>query len=254
MSATCTQPTTVLGIARAGASAQAFLVESAAISAGATTALTGPWATPAQFTATFENLPPSVTRAIAYATSRVGTSVLYLPLNELPPPSGGATTGTFPVPPAFGDGTELGYFVGRGFEAYQRGFTSVSGARTMHTFDGSALLPWIETLASSYTQTSWTVSDGDSYDGTLVTFDFQYKNSTVLTWRVILPASARSIVLPSLPSDIQLPVDANDSVVNVELSESDAFDYTQMRATAGATSFRRDDTLPAQRTLRSSSR
>ncbi len=254
LSTTCPQPATIVGVALAGTTPQAFLVESAMITGGGSATLTGTWAAPAQFGATFENLPAIVTRAVVYASSRVGTTTLYAAPTELPAPSGGTTTGTLAVPPAFGDGTDLRYFVGPSFDVYQQGVESVSGARTSHTFDGSHLLPWIETKAVSGNGVSWTQSSGDAYDGAIVTIEFQYKGSTRLEWRVIVPSSAREVVLPMLPDDIELPTQAQDLDVHVELIESPAFDYADMRATGGARSFRRDDTLPAIRTLRSSFR
>jgi hypothetical protein len=250
--ATCPQPAMVVGVARAGATAQAFLVESASITAGTTTSLGGAWATPVQFSATFENLPAFVTRAVAYASSRIGTTTLYAVPTELPAPSGGTSTGTLAVPPAFGDGTDLRYFVGRGFDAYQQGFESVSGTRTSHTFDGGTLLPWIETVEPTGNGVSWTQSSGDSYDGARVTFEFQYKGATQLEWHVIAPESARGITLPMLPNEIEIPKQAQELEVHVELIESPSFDYADMRTTGGTTSFRRDDTLPAIRVLRSS--
>ncbi len=253
MFAPCPQPTTLVAAARAGAATLAFLVESVAITPGTTTTLTGTWATPAQFSATIENLPASVTRALATAGSRVGTTTAYALPTDLPAPSGGTTTGTIAVPPAFGDGTDLRYFVGQGFDAYQQGFESVAGARSAYTFDGSHLLPWIQSLAQQGNSVTWTQSSGDSYDGAIATIEFQYKNSTQLTWRVILPEAARQFVLPTLPSDIELPTKAPDLAVHVELVESSAFDYAAMRAKGGSTAFRRDESMPAIRTLRSSS-
>ena len=249
----CLQPAAVVAVARAGSTTQAFLVEDAAITEGSTTTLTGAWVTPAQFTAAIENLPASVTRALAAAGSRVGTTTVYALPTDLPAPSGGTTTGTLAVPPAFGDGTDLGYFIGRGFEAYQQGYESVTGTRTTHTFDGSHLLPWIESMEGKNNGVVWTQSSGDSYDGAIATFDFNYKGSTLLEWRVILPESARQFTLPTLPDDIELPSEAQETEVHVELVESSAFDYAQMRAIGGSTRFRRDSEMPAVRTLRSSS-
>jgi hypothetical protein len=249
----CPQPVTVVAVARAGATQQAFLVESATIAAGSTTTLTGPWVSPVQFSATIENLPSSVTRALAAAGSRIGTTTTYRLPTDLPAPSGGTTTGTIAVPAAFGDGTDLQYFLGQGFEAYQQGYESVAGARTTHTFDGSHLLPWIGTITETNNGVAWTQSSGDSYDGAIATFSFNYKSATLLTWRVILPESARQFTRPTLPSDIELPAEAQEIETHIELVESSAFDYAIMRATGGATSFRRDDSMPAIRTLRSSS-
>ena len=253
MFAPCPQPTTLVAAARAGAATLAFLVESVAITPGSTTTLTGTWATPAQFSATIENLPASVTRALATAGSRVGTTTAYALPTDLPAPSGGTTTGTIAVPPSFGDGTDLRYFLGQGFEAYQQGFESVAGARSAHTFDGSHLLPWIQTIDGSSNGVTWTQSSGESYDGAIVTFDFNYKTATLLSWRVILPEAARQFTLPMLPADIELPAQADQTDVHVELVESSAFDYADMRSSAGTTRFRRDESLPAIRTLRSSS-
>ncbi len=252
MNAPCPQPATLVAVARAGATQQAFLVESVAINAGSTTTLTGAWTTPVQFAATIENLPASVTSAVASAGSRIGTTTVYTFPTDLPVPSGGTTTGTIAVPPAFGDGTDLRYYLHEGFDAYQQGFESVAGARTSHTFDGSRLVPWIESLNETENGVTWTQSSGESYDGAIATFDFTYKTATLLSWRVILPESARSVTLPMLPSDIQLPKQAEGTEVHVELIESSAFDYADMRATGGASSFRRDETMPAIRTLRNS--
>lgn len=84
-------------------------------------------------------------------------------------------------------------------------------------------------------------------------FDFNYKTATLLSWRVILPEAARQFTLPMLPADIELPAQADQTDVHVELVESSAFDYADMRSSAGTTRFRRDESLPAIRTLRSSS-
>ncbi|MFN0247113.1 MAG: hypothetical protein ACKV2T_09395 [Kofleriaceae bacterium] len=254
MSAACPQPAKVVAVARAGAAPQAFVVEDVAIVENEETTLAGPWAAPAQFTATIENVPATVERVMASAGSRIGTSTLYLNPTLLPAPTGGSTTGSIAVPPAFGDGTELRYYLYyQGFTAYQQGSVTVAGATTSHTFDGSDLLPWITGYQGSWDDIAWTQSSGAAYDGAIATIEYQYKNYTQLTWRVILPESARQFTLPD-SADIEIPKEVDQSEVHVELIESSAFDWAGMRAKAGATSFRRDDTMPAIRTLRSSTR
>jgi hypothetical protein len=254
MSGPCPQPAKVVAVARAGATTPAFIVEDATIVEDEDTTLVGPWVSAAQLTATFDNLPATVERAMASAGSRMGTSTLYLNPTELPAPSGGSTTGSLAVPPAFGDGTELRYYLYyQGLDAYQQGSVTVAGATTSHTFDGGQLLPWITGYQGSFDDIAWTQSSGDSYDGAIATIEYQYKNHALLTWRVVLPESARQFTLPQAP-EIEFPKQADQREVHVELIESSAFDWAGMRAKAGATSFRRDNTMPAIRTLRSSTR
>ena len=61
-------------------------------------------------------------------------------------------------------------------------------------------------------------------------------------------------MLPMLPSDIELPKQADQREIHVELVDGTAFDWNDMRQMGGATSFRRDDTMPAIRTVRYSRR
>lgn len=255
MVAACPQPSTVVAVARAGATTQAFLVESVAIGAGATTTLTGAWVAPAGFRAIVENVPASVTRVLSAAGSRFGTTTVYAVPTELPAPANGSSEGTIPFPPVFGDSVDVRLFVGQGFEAYQQSSETLPGTgRDTFTFDASQLLPWIESIDGDFADVAWTQSSGDDYDGAIATIEYQYKSSTQLTWRVILPPSARQFALPMLPSDIELPAQADQTEVHVELVDGTAFDWAGMRAMGGASSFRRDDTMPAIRTLRSSRR
>ena len=254
--APCTQPTPVLAIARGGQVDQAFLVGSATIVEDGTTDLAGTWESPAQFAWSVTNLPAPVTQVAASIGSRIGTRTPYSPVSALPAPGGGATSATVPVAPAYGDGTQLRYFLigATGSQGVTRAFATTS-APTSDTFDAAHLLPWVESVSSNAAGMTWTQSSGDAYDGAIATFEFQYKTATFLTWRVIAPASARQVALPVLPPDLATRLTQTDRLsAHVSLYESDAFDYAAMRAKGGTEDFARDRGLPAVYTLRTSSR
>ena len=256
---TCPQPAPVIAIANAGNTNHAYLVDTAAtIVASGTTALTGTWVTPPSFAWSVTNLPAMVTNVSASVGSRVGTTSLFTPATTLPAPSAGATSATRPAPPALGTGTLLRYFLSDTLatQMVSRAIASTSAtAPTSDTLDATNLLPWIQSIQESFSGVVWTQSSGDPYDGAIVTVEFQYKTATFVTWKVVAPATARQVTLPTLPPDLNTMFSQTDSVAaSVTLYDSDAFDYAAMRAKGGTDDFARDRGLPAVYALRTSSR
>jgi hypothetical protein len=159
------------------------------------------------FAVNLQNLPDKLASVRVTRSSMIGNVAVAPQVIVTSTPSAGVLAVTVPYAPGFGTRSELALSMTRAdatsFQMFDAHTDTLAASATLDV--GALALPWISDLKATPTGATWTtVAEGATPDGMLTQWGGSWTDATgravSVAWRVIQPAEASGMTLPTLPA------------------------------------------------------